>query len=342
MDHDLRGSTESAIWVENNAFLGCSPAFRNAVRSIERIAAYDATVLVQGETGTGKELAARAVHYLSSRRDHPFVPVNCGAIPEGLFASEFFGYVKGAFTDAKDTKPGLVTLAKGGTLFLDEIECLSPKGQVVFLRFLQDQFYRPVGGRLMSADVRIVAASNRDLIELVRLGEFRQDLFYRLALLTLTLPPLRERIGDPALLAQHFILVGSKRFRAPMKTLHPCTLKWLDSYQWPGNVRELENLMYREILMTDSSEIRIDADQPHEAISDRRKHTDRRQLQWRNLLYQQARSVVLNNFEHQYLSSLLAQTRGNVSAAAKLAGKERRSFGRLLKKNGIDKSHFDL
>lgn len=340
MAYDSGQSTETVIRVGGSAFLGSSPAFRNTVRSIERIAAYDATALVQGETGTGKELAARALHYLSSRRNYPFVPVNCGAIPEALFESEFFGHVKGAFTDAKDTKPGLVQLAAGGTLFLDEIESLSPKGQVALLRFLQDRSYRPVGGKTSFADVRIISASNRDLNELVRLAEFRQDLFYRLALLTLTLPPLRERIGDPALLAQHFIAVGSKRFGVPAKALHLSTLEWLGRYQWPGNVRELENLMYREILMCETAEIRIDTGQTRAATSDRRKRTDRRQPQWRSMAYQHAKSVVLQDFEQQYLVYLLEQTAGNVSAAAKLAGKERRCFGKLLKKNGIDKFRF--
>jgi transcriptional regulator with PAS, ATPase and Fis domain len=323
-----------------SAFLGASPAFSAAIRAIERIAGCDATALVQGETGTGKELAARAVHYLSARREHPFVPVNCGAIPESLFESELFGHSKGAFTDAKDAKPGLVAHAEGGTLFLDEIECLSQKGQVALLRFLQDQSYRPIGGLLQTANVRIVAAGNRDLEHMMQTGEFRKDLYYRLALLTLTMPPLRERIGDSELLAMHFIAVGSRRFRVPAKPLHSSALEWFSRYQWPGNVRELENLIYREILLSETPDIRIVADIPAGQTEDRRQKVNRRQPSWSGMPYQRAKSMVLKDFEQLYLISLLTQAKGNVSAAARLAGKERRSFGRLLQKSGIDKIPF--
>ena len=326
--------------IGNHAFLGSSAAFSTATRAIERIASFDATTLVQGETGTGKELAARAVHYLSTRRDHPFVPVNCGAIPESLFESELFGHKKGAFTDAKDTKAGLVAHAEGGTLFLDEIECLSPKGQVALLRFLQDQSYRPIGGRSQTANVRIVAAGNQDLAQMMQAGEFRQDLYYRLALLTLTMPPLRARTGDAELLAMHFIATGSERFRVPLKSLHTSTLEWFRRYHWPGNVRELENLIYREILLSETTDIRIDVDTPTERAEDRRQKQGRRLPSWSGMPYRRAKSTVLNEFEQQYLISLLTQTKGNVTAAARLAGKERRSFGRLLEKNDIDKMLF--
>jgi DNA-binding NtrC family response regulator len=340
MERDQQPVSKFIRPIGDCAFLGASPAFSAAMRSIERIAACDVAVLVQGETGTGKELAARAVHYLSARRDHPFIPVNCGAIPENLFESELFGHTRGAFTDARETKLGLVAHAEGGTLFLDEIECLSPKGQAALLRFLQDQSYRPLGGRLLTANVRIVAASNRDLALMARSGEFREDFYYRLALLTLTMPPLRDRTGDPELLARHFIAAGSQRFRVAVKTLHPGTLDWFGRYQWPGNVRELENLIYREILLSETPEIRIGADTLCAQGEDRRRSADRRQPSWLNLPYQRAKSQAVRDFEQQYLISLLAQTKGNVSAAARLAGKERRNFGRLVHKNGIDKITF--
>lgn len=327
--------------VEPN-LLGISPAFKETSRIIARIASCDATALVQGETGTGKELAARSVHYQSKRRDYPFVPVNCGAIPENLFESEFFGYARGAFTDAKVSKPGFVSLAAGGTLFLDEVECLSPKGQAVLLRFIQDQSYCPLGGRLQTANVRVIAASNRDLLKMAQAGEFRADLYYRLALLTLTMPPLRERIGDAELLAKHFIGVGSTRFRVPAKAIHQSTLEWFGRYHWPGNIRELENLVYREILLSETNEILIKAVQEGEPGVDMCRTPDRSVEIWMSMSYRQAKEIALNEFESRYLKDVLTQVNGNISAAARLAGKERRCFGRLMKKNGIDKSDFSF
>lgn len=282
----------------------------------------------------------RQVHYQSSRCAYPFVPVNCGAIPDNLFESELFGYAKGAFTDAKSAKPGLIVHAEGGTLFLDEIECLSPRGQVALLRFLQDRTYCPVGGRARTANVRIVAASNRDLLQMAQAGEFRLDLYYRLALLMLNIPPLRERVGDTELLAIHFIKISSERFGVVPKTIHPRTIDWFGKYHWPGNVRELENLIYREMLLSETHEICVDATLQGEQAEERRLKSDRRQSAWLEMSYQRAKNLAIKNFEQYYLISLLTQARGNVSAAARLAGKERRSFGRLLKKNGIDKFNF--
>lgn len=320
--------------------LGASPAFKAATQVIGRIATCEATALVNGETGTGKELAARAIHYLSKRRERPFIPVNCAAIPETLFESELFGSAKGAFTDAKSAKPGLVTYAEAGTLFLDEVDCLSPKGQAVLLRFLQDYSYRPVGGRLQSADIRIVAASNRDLLQIAQSGEFRLDLYYRLALLTLTMPSLRDRTGDPELLAKHFIQVGSKRFGVPTKSLHPSAFEWFAKYRWPGNVRELENLIYREMLLSEIDEICIQTDLSDQTTTNRRQNPDRRQAAWSSMSYQSGKAMAIKVFEQHYLNALLTRAKGNVSAAARLAGKERRSFDRLLKKSGVSKATF--
>lgn len=320
--------------------IGRSAAFLNVLHLIERAAAYDVSILIEGETGTGKELAARAIHYNGLRHGNPFIPVNCGAIPENLLESEFFGHAKGAFTDAKLAKAGLVEQANGGTLFLDEVECLSSKGQIALLRFLQDQSYRPVGGQLRNANVRIIAASNRDLLQMVQANEFRMDLYYRLALISLKIPPLRERFGDPELLARHFIKAGSQRFGAPEKVLHPDTLEWLDRYHWPGNVRELENFIYREIILSGNDEIRTQRKLQCETKADRRQNAERRQAEWLNMPYQCAKTQAVKDFEQHYLTSLLKQANGNISAAARLAGKERRSFDRLLQKNGIDKIRF--
>jgi transcriptional regulator with PAS, ATPase and Fis domain len=238
--------------------IGASPAFRLIECLIGKMAVYDAPVLIEGETGTGKELAARAIHYNSERRDRPFVPVNCGALPDSLIESELFGHRRGAFTDARHDQPGLVSLAHFGTLFLDEVDALTPKAQVTLLRFLQDQQYRPLGSRREErVDVRVIAASNRPLSDLVGAGGFRSDLLYRLKLMHLQLPPLRERTGDIALLARHFVEVGSARFRRDVRPLADETLDWFERYAWPGNIRELEHVVYHGLLLCEGDAIVI-------------------------------------------------------------------------------------
>ena len=311
--------------------VGQSFAFRDMLRLIARMAACDASVLIEGETGTGKELAARAIHYQSARRDRPFIPVNCGAIPDSLIESELFGHRKGAFTDAKDNQPGLVTLAEGGTLFLDEIDALSPKGQVTLLRFLQDQEFRPLGARqLEHGNVRILAASNANLPQLAEKGAFRSDLLYRLRILCLELAPLRDRKGDVERLAAWFLETCDKRFGLGPKHLHPDCLAWMDSYRWPGNIRELENLLYREYLLSEGSVLRIE---PPRSLE--KPHQVPQEAPAGALTFSHAKARAVEAFERSYLVSLLGVARGNVSLAARLAGKERRSLGKLLKKHGL-------
>jgi DNA-binding NtrC family response regulator len=304
---------------------------------IEKIAACDATTLVQGETGTGKELAARAIHYLGARAEYPFIPVNCGAIPDTLIENELFGHRRGAFTDAREEQRGLVAQADGGTLFLDEVDALSPKGQVTLLRFLQDLHYRPVGGqREERADVRVIAATNVNLGELARNGRFRLDLLYRLNVLSMPVPALRERIGDAELLAEHFIRIYSARYGRPVKPLHPDTRRWMRTYRWPGNVRELENLVHRAYLLSSGAEIKIDA-APAAVASEEIQLQDAQAVAFD---FNRAKALAIAQFEREFLSRALAETGGNVSLAARRCGKERRSFGRLLKKHGIDKSEY--
>jgi DNA-binding NtrC family response regulator len=304
---------------------------------IHRVAACDATVLIQGEIGTGKEVAARAIHYLSPRCDGPFIPVNCGAVPDSLFESELFGHVRGAFTDARDAVVGLIATAEGGTLFLDEVEALSPKGQVALLRFLQDGTYRPLGGkRLLEANVRILGASNRLLTELVAAGEFRPDLMYRLAVMPLDLPPLRARGGDVRLLAQHFV----NRFNVQYETtkgLSEASLAALEAHAWPGNVRELENLLHREVLLCDGDTIELAPRLPGRD-SEALDRADARHGFERG--FQAAKASWIEEFERRFICWALEQTGGNVSAAARRAGKERRSFGRLVKKYAVDPARF--
>lgn len=310
--------------------IGQSVAFRAIEVLIQKMGAFDAPALIEGESGTGKELAARAIHYGGVRRGGPFVPINCGALPDSLIENELFGHRRGAFTDARDDQPGLVALASGGTLFLDEVDALTRKGQVTLLRFLQDHQFRSLGGRAeQAADVRIIAASNRNLDQQTEAGEFRLDLLYRLKLMHLQLPPLRERLGDIALLAGHFIKVGSARFGKPETPLDPATLAWFERYHWPGNIRELENLVLRGFLLSDGPQISIPAPCGGRA-ADMAPDEDA-------LHYKSAKLRAIMEFENRFLAHLIEQANGNVSAAARISGTDRRHLGRLLKKYSIRK-----
>ena len=317
--------------------VGRSHTFLQALKLINRIARCDAPVLIQGETGTGKEMAARAIHYLGARRGHPFIPVNCGAIPESLLENELFGHEKGAFTDAKEPQIGLVAQADRGTLFLDEVEMLSAKGQIALLRFLQDTEYKPLGSKhLRKADARVIAASNIDLQTLVKQGDFRWDLLFRLNILVLALPPLRERSGDSELLAHHFICEYSARYNERMKVLHPRTLAWVKSHDWPGNVRELENFIHRAFLISDGAVILPDnVDESAAQGIFARNSTGPSDVS-----FNQAKARLIADFERQYLARLMAETDGNVTLAAKRAGKERRALGKLLRKHGIERGRY--
>lgn len=311
--------------------VGHSPIFREILRLIARMAACDAPVLIEGETGTGKELAARAIHYQSARKARPFIPVNCGAIPDALIESELFGHRKGAFTDAKENQPGLITLAEGGTLFLDEVDALTAKGQVTLLRFLQDQEFRPLGARQVEhGNVRILAASNTSLALLVEQGAFRADLLYRLRILSLELAPLRERRGDLEALATGFLEACDRRFGLGTKTIHPEALAWMAAYPWPGNIRELENLLSREYLLSEGPVLCIPP--PRSMAAGVPPHQSQ---VTGDLSFHRAKSQAMAAFERDFLLGLLDRAGGNVSLAARLAGKERRSLGKLLKKHGL-------
>ena len=327
---------------QRNGLIGESGVFLGMLAAITKIAGYDATVLITGETGSGKELAARAIHYQGKRSNKPFIPVNCGALPDHLIENELFGHAKGAYTDARDSQNGLIAQAEGGTLFLDEVDALSPKAQVSLLRFLQDGHYRPLGGnRMESADVRILAASNDDLPSLVKQDRFRADLHYRLNVMELVVPPLRDRGDDVALLARHFINEAACRYNMNRLELHPDTLLWLNRQPWLGNVRELQNRIQREFLMCDGPNVLIRDPLPD---SERRKKKDRRQdlmrAQTNTLNFNEAKQATLQAFERSHLIRLMRESAGNVSHAARLAGKERRALGKLLKKYCIEPEVF--
>jgi DNA-binding NtrC family response regulator len=314
--------------------IGKSPAYMSLLEQIRRIAGADAPVLIEGETGSGKELAARAVHYLSPRGSKAFVPVNCGALQDGLIECELFGHARGAFTDAKQTRVGVVAHADGGTLFLDEIDTLSVKGQVTLLRFLQDRRYRPVGRSVeQMSDARIIAATNKPLADFVGQGRFRSDLMYRLNIFDLRVPPLRERTTDIEPLATHYVRSFCTRYGLADKHLHTTTLAWMRQHSWPGNVRELENLVHRLVLFCDDDEIRYVGDPLSCAVNgsgDMHGCKD----------FRSAKADAIAAFERTYLAQLLAATRGNVTAAARVACKERRALGKLLKKHRLDKHQF--
>jgi two-component system response regulator GlrR len=321
-----------------HGLIGNSPVFREMLAILHKIASYDASVLITGETGSGKELAARAIHYRSTRRDKPFIPVNCGALPDHLIENELFGHNRGAYTDARESQTGLIAQAEGGTLFLDEVDSLSAKAQVSLLRFLQDGQYRPLGSsRTESAQVRILSASNVDLAQLVDAGQFRADLHFRLNVMELPVPPLRARSGDAELLARHFIAEAACRYQVPPKELHPDTLQWLASHPWPGNVRELQNRIQREFLLSDGPLLRMRMPVP---ASERRQQPDRRHGISDTLNFNEAKQSMLQEFERSHLTRLMQESAGNISQAARLAGKERRALGKLLKKYQIEASQY--
>ncbi len=313
------------------ALVGQSRAFLRVVELVPRLAHTDATVLVTGETGTGKELVARAIHYCSTRRGKPFVPLNCGALPEQLVENELFGHARGAFTDASSKVEGLVAEAHGGTLLLDEVETLSQAAQAKLLRFLQDREYRPLGtGRTRTADVRIVAATNVNLGHKVARGEFREDFFYRLNILSLSLPPLRDRRSDVPLLANHFLRRYERQFSRRELRLDAGAMRKLSAHHWPGNVRELEAVIQRALLLSTSDVLGAhDLSLP----GDGREGGQR-------LSFSDAKKRVIERFERSYLTSAMAAHNGNVTWAARSAGTERRAFQRLLRKHGVDRLSF--
>jgi DNA-binding NtrC family response regulator len=331
------GRTEMGSRKDSFLLLGRSDAFTRMVALIDKLAKVQAPLLIEGETGTGKEMAARAIHYRGIRRDQAFVPINCGAVPDSLVESELFGHIKGAFTDARNNRPGLVEAAAGGTLFLDEVDALTPRAQVTLLRFLQDGSYRPIGARVeRNVDVRIIAATNSNLESLVKTGTFRSDLLYRLRILGMKLPPLREREDDAGLLANAFFERCKKQFPCNAREIDQQSCNWFRSYPWPGNIRELEGLIYRQAVVCDDITLRLTSPAGiGYGVENGSGHRMIDGCAESYSTYSSAKSAVLEQFEQEYLNDLMARTHGNVSQAARIAGKERRALGKLLKKHGI-------
>ena len=309
--------------------IGTAPSFIRLREQIAHFAPTEAPVLVTGETGTGKELCARAIHTLSPRQHGPFIPVDCGAVPEHLAESELFGHIRGAFTDAHRDHKGLASLAEGGTFFLDEIDALSLTTQGKLLRFIQESTYRPLGGeRFIRANVRVIAASNCDLERLVAMKQFRSDLYFRLNVLRLALPPLREHRSDVPLLAQHFLEQLTQRECRSVNLLHPASLQKLESYDWPGNVRELLNVLQRAVVLAAGAPIL-----PKHILFTTTPSPDDESCV---TSFRVARSRVIENFERRYIGEMLQKHHGNITHAAREAGQDRRGFGRLAKKYHLE------
>ena len=313
-------------------FIGSHPSFMAQLTKLPTLAGCDASVLVLGETGTGKEVCAQAIHYLSVRASRPWVAINCGAMPTELVENELFGHVKGAYTTAHAPRSGLVREAEGGTLFLDDVDCLPLSAQVKLLRFVQEREYRAVGSnQVQHADVRIIAAGNLRLPQMVMRGEFRQDLYFRLNVLTLDMPSLRERADDIPALAAHFVRRFSERHGRCVLTFAPAAIEKLMGYDWPGNVRELQHAIERAVLLArgpvlSADDVEIGVATTHGAAA--------------AATFRAAKAHVVRQFERGYIERLLASCGGNVTQAAQQAGKNRRAFFELMRKHEISASGF--
>jgi two-component system response regulator AtoC len=329
-------SAEPAYAFHN--LVGRSPAMAEVYRLLEQAAKLDITVLLAGETGTGKELAARAVHFHGGRRERRFVPVNCGALPGELVESELFGHARGAFTGAAGAKTGLFEEAEGGTLFLDEIGELPLAVQVKLNRVLQEKEIRRVGDvKPIPVDVRVIAATHRELKAEVQAGRFREDLFYRLNVFPVRLPPLRERREDIPLLAAHFLAKHAHALRRELTAFDPEALRALAGYAWPGNVRELENAVERAVALAEGSRVTV-RDLPADVTGGQSGAIPAELLA--GMPYRDAVDLARDRVSREYLAALLQEFEGNVTRAAERAGMERESLHRLLKRYGIRSDDF--
>ncbi|MFQ5605407.1 MAG: sigma-54 interaction domain-containing protein [bacterium] len=318
------------------AIIGKHPAIVEILDLIAQIADTDATVLLQGESGTGKELIARALHLNSRRRDKPFVPINCGALPDNLLESELFGHVRGAFTGATANKIGWFERAYGGTVFLDEVAEMSPAMQVKLLRILQTGEFSPLGSTVIhQGDVRIVAATNKKLERVIKQGKFREDLFYRLKVIGIEVPPLRERKSDIALLAEHFIQIFGQKYHKMNLRLSDKAKDQLYLYDFPGNIRELENIIQRATILARGEEI-----EPRHLPVNLASCDDGLSADGEALTFKAAKQRLVQKFEREFIIERLMKTKGNISRAAQQSGMDVKNFYTKMKKYDIDAKVF--
>lgn len=327
--------------LEYEGMVGKSKKIQEVFDMIDSVSGTSSTILITGESGTGKEMVANAVHVRSKRANKPFVVINCSAIPETLLESELFGHKRGSFTGAVVDKNGLFEEADGGTIFLDEIGEIPLGVQVKLLRVLQEGEVRPVGGtQSKNVDVRVIAATNKDLFQRVKEGLFREDLYYRLNVINVALPALRDRPEDVALLAYHFLKKYSERVGKNVEKISVDALQALQNYKWVGNVRELENVIERAVVLANSDSVRA-TDLPPRVLGEVFYVTE--EMSDANLSafnYQEAKEKALYSFNRSYIINLLKQSNGNLSSAAGKAGMDRSNFKKIIKKFGIDLKEF--
>lgn len=320
---------------ESRRIVGRSQALKEALVRLQKVSEVDVSVLIAGESGTGKELFARTLHENSPRKEDPFLAVDCAALPETLLESELFGYEKGAFTGAIQQKKGLLESARGGTVLLDEIGEMSSGLQAKLLRCLQEQKVRRLGGdQECPVDVRILAATNRDLEKMIREGSFREDLYYRINVVEIQIPPLRERQGDIPLLAKHFFDQFKSNTPKRIEGIASAVLLIMEKYHWPGNVRELRNVVERACTLSESAQI-MPEDLPSTILEmvEQTAEADSGH-------FQQAKKALIEDFERSYVVQMLSRTEGNVTEAAHFSGLSRTAFHRLMNKHGLHSTDF--
>ncbi len=333
-----RRSSKVSIW-EELGLIGDSPVMRKLFELVERVARSDVTILIRGESGTGKELIARAIHRLSDRSHRDLITVNCPALPEHILESELFGYVKGAFTGATTDKMGLFQVANGSTIFLDEIADIPLSIQTKLLRVLQEKEIRPLGStKTIPVDVRVIASTNQDLEAKISDGSFREDLYYRLNVVTIFVPPLRERGEDIILLARHFLKKYGHQYGREELDFAPETIEFLLEQSWKGNVRELENLIKRAVLLAPGD--RITPSDLKDYVNSTFSSVPDLFSVYLEKPYNQAKRELVTFFSRRYLENLLLKTGGNVTQAARLAGLERQAFQRLMRQYGLRSKDF--
>lgn len=315
--------------------IGKSHKMQEIYELIRDLSNTDATILVYGETGTGKELIAKAIHYHSVRKDKPFIRVNCAALPENLLESELFGHERGAFTGAFKTRIGRFEEAHGGTIFLDEVGDIPLATQAKLLRVLQEKTFERLGSnQSIQVDVRVISATNKNLKQAISRGEFREDLFYRLNVVLIQVPPLRERMEDLPLLAMHFMKLYSSKFQKEMESIEPEAIQLLFNYNWPGNIRELENIIERAVIIEKKNVITAGTIQ---RCLPKPEETSFNYYVYDGIPYQAAKKDILERFERDYISRLLRKHRGKIIDAAREAKMDYKNFCEKMKRHGISK-----